>query len=51
MLGAASSISLALLYSFIALISNNVSAASQLPELKAQRWVNTAPLTPNALRG
>src|SRR5689334_10627798 len=51
MLGAASSISLALLYSLIALISNNVSAASQLPELKAQRWVNTAPLTPNALRG
>src|SRR6478609_832170 len=51
MLGAASSISLVLLYSFIALISNNVSAASQLPELKAQRWVNTATLTPNALRG
>src|SRR5919107_3534333 len=27
------------------------SAASRLPPLKAQRWVNSAPLTPEGLRG
>jgi thiol-disulfide isomerase/thioredoxin len=27
------------------------SAAGQMPELKAERWVNAAPLTPEALRG
>ncbi len=27
------------------------SAASTLPSLKAERWVNSPPLTPEALRG
>jgi len=35
----------------LAAICENVSAASEMPELKAQRWVNTTPLTPKALRG
>ena len=46
-----SRLTLACLCYFLAAISENASVASDLPELKAQRWVNTTPLTPKALRG
>jgi thiol-disulfide isomerase/thioredoxin len=39
-----------LLLSVIA-VSCLASAASSLPELKAERWVNSAPLTPQTLQG
>jgi len=32
-------------------VSCLASAASSLPELKAERWVNSAPLTPQPLQG
>ena len=32
-------------------VSCLASAASSLPELKAERWVNSAPLTPQTLQG
>jgi len=39
------------LFYFLAAICENVSVAGEMPELKAQRWVNTTPLTSKALRG
>jgi hypothetical protein len=42
---------LALLVGSIVLGSSLTSAVSRLPALKAQRWVNSAPLTPERLRG
>ena len=44
-------IALAYFFCLIAALCENVSVASEMPELKAQRWVNTTPLTSKALRG
>jgi hypothetical protein len=46
-----SRLTLVCLFYFLAAICENVSVASEMPELKAQRWVNTTPLAPKALRG
>jgi hypothetical protein len=35
----------------IVAVSSLAAAASSLPSLKAERWVNSAPLTAEALRG
>jgi hypothetical protein len=44
-------LSLMCLCYLITSVCENVSAASEMPELKAQRWVNSVPLTPTGLRG
>lgn len=40
-----------LLFLGVVAASGLVSAAGKLPSLKAERWVNSPPLTPDALRG
>jgi thiol-disulfide isomerase/thioredoxin len=42
---------LLLLFAGVVVGSSLVGAANRLPTLKAERWVNSAPLTPEALRG
>ena len=42
---------LSLLFLAVVAGSGIASAASNLPALKATRWVNSAPLTPETLRG
>jgi hypothetical protein len=42
---------LLLLFAGIVVGSSLVGAANKLPPLKAERWVNSAPLTPKGLRG
>jgi thiol-disulfide isomerase/thioredoxin len=42
---------LLLLFTGVVVGSSLVGAANKLPTLKAERWVNSAPLTPEGLRG
>ena len=44
-------INLPILFAGIIVGASLLSAATTLPELKAERWVNSAPLTPAGLRG